>query len=195
MGSKSTPLRKSALSSSHLILLTWKRIRVLRKGTQPLRTRTQGTLVPRFDRRCRSLGYLALGRNYLLFMDADAAIADIPISGVRLDDLSISQVIEHFKASILHRNWPVDFDKNGMIRATRVPPLCLRALEKNCFLHVSLKDEVGGMHKVSRTKSPLIHSFSTIIFFSCPRHLPLLNPLQSCRREVYYYKTYQEHGG
>lgn len=48
-------------------------------------------------------------------------IADIPVTGVRLDDLTISRVIELFKASILHKNWPADFDKNGMVRATRVP--------------------------------------------------------------------------
>lgn len=59
--------------------------------------------------------------HYLLFTDTEADITKIPVRGVRLVDHTIARVIQQFKASILHQNWPADFDKNGMIRATRVP--------------------------------------------------------------------------
>lgn len=45
---------------------------------------------------------------------------DIPTSGVRIDDLTISCVM-NLPATILHRNWPADLDTAGMIRATRMP--------------------------------------------------------------------------
>lgn len=45
----------------------------------------------------------------------------VPTSGVRIDDLTISRVLLHFKAAKLCENWPADFDKQGMVRASRVP--------------------------------------------------------------------------
>ena len=45
----------------------------------------------------------------------------VPTSGVRIDDLTISKVIQHFSRKALHNQWPADFDTLGMIRASRVP--------------------------------------------------------------------------
>lgn len=56
---------------------------------------------------------------------------EIPTSGVRIDDLTISRVINFnqadtgrlstLSAKTLNKNWPADFDREGMIRATRMP--------------------------------------------------------------------------
>ena len=45
----------------------------------------------------------------------------MPKEGVRLDDLTVSRVIGKFTKKELHRYWPVDFDRDGMIRVKRVP--------------------------------------------------------------------------
>jgi len=47
-------------------------------------------------------------------------VSDVPTSCVRLDDLTISRVIEKFNPRDLNKNWPADFDQAGMIRATRM---------------------------------------------------------------------------
>jgi len=68
--------------------------------------------------------FVSFGRydNYRLFINgALNNLGEIPTSGVRIDDLTISRVINTMKASALHRNWPADLNKAGMIRATRVP--------------------------------------------------------------------------
>ena len=46
---------------------------------------------------------------------------EVPTSGVRVDDLTISRVIEYFTAANLNKNWPADFDPRGMVRAIRMP--------------------------------------------------------------------------
>ncbi len=48
-------------------------------------------------------------------------VSDVPTSRVRIDDLTISRIIEHFKPFILSKNWPADLDKASMVRATRMP--------------------------------------------------------------------------
>lgn len=59
---------------------------------------------------------------YTLFIRAHLpSIEEIPTSGVRIDDLTISRVISKMKASQLHKNWPADLDRHGMVRATRMP--------------------------------------------------------------------------
>ena len=59
---------------------------------------------------------------YTLFMNpAIERLEDIPTSGVRLDDMTVAFVMELCTKKTLHANWPADFDKKGMIRATRVP--------------------------------------------------------------------------
>ena len=49
-------------------------------------------------------------------------IDDIPRKGVRLSDLAVSRVL---KSSLTNKeingHWPAEFDRNGMVRATRVP--------------------------------------------------------------------------
>ena len=70
--------------------------------------------------------------NYKLYTHGQIFnLNDIPTSGVRIDDLTISRVINFsqsdtgrsstLSAKILHKNWPADFDREGMIRATRMP--------------------------------------------------------------------------
>lgn len=57
--------------------------------------------------------------SYLLFMKLNLShIESIFISDVRIDDLTISHVIDKMKISVLHRNWSADLDKTSMIRAT-----------------------------------------------------------------------------
>ena len=46
---------------------------------------------------------------------------DVPISGVRIDDLTLSRVLGGMKARTLHTNWPADIDQAGMVRGTRMP--------------------------------------------------------------------------
>ena len=48
-------------------------------------------------------------------------IEDIPIVGVRLDDLTVSRVLGHLGPRALNRSWPAEFDQQGMVRATRIP--------------------------------------------------------------------------
>lgn len=48
-------------------------------------------------------------------------ISEVPTVGVRLDDFTISKVIVAATAKRLNQFWPADFDKMGMIRATRMP--------------------------------------------------------------------------
>lgn len=60
--------------------------------------------------------------HYLLFIQDDLkTVEEVPTSGVRIDDLTISRIIQKFKTCELHRNWPADLDQRGMIRATRMP--------------------------------------------------------------------------
>lgn len=56
---------------------------------------------------------------YLLYIKPDLDDpANFPTVGV---DLTISRVVEPFSGRQLHKNLPAEFDRHGMIRATRIP--------------------------------------------------------------------------
>ena len=58
---------------------------------------------------------------YTLFMSpALKRVEEIPISGVRLDDMTAAFVLPLFPQHMLRTNWPAEFDAQGMIRGTRV---------------------------------------------------------------------------
>ena len=48
-------------------------------------------------------------------------VTTVPKAGVRLDDLTISRLIGKFSGKQLTQLWPAEFEKNGMVRSTRVP--------------------------------------------------------------------------
>ena len=48
-------------------------------------------------------------------------VDDIPVKGVRLDDMTVALVLDKCGQKTLSENWPAEFDAQGMIRATRVP--------------------------------------------------------------------------
>lgn len=47
--------------------------------------------------------------------------AKVPKEGVRLDDRTVAIALLTQSKKALASNWPADFDKAGMVRATRVP--------------------------------------------------------------------------
>lgn len=61
--------------------------------------------------------------NYHLFVDGSLTNPDdVPTGPVRLDDLTISTLLSvKKKAKFLNNHWPAEFDRAGMIRATRAP--------------------------------------------------------------------------
>ena len=61
--------------------------------------------------------------HYLLYCSPNLkSFDDMPKEGVRVDDLTISKLYEwKIKAVVLHESFPADFDRQGMVRATRVP--------------------------------------------------------------------------
>ncbi|KAK0508530.1 hypothetical protein JMJ35_008806 [Cladonia borealis] len=62
--------------------------------------------------------------DYALYINPnlqDPEFEQIPHSGVRLDDLTVSKVLKYYGRTILRTRWPAEFDQQGMIRATRVP--------------------------------------------------------------------------
>ena len=77
---------------------------------------------------------------------------DIPFDGIRLDDLAVSRVIEHFEPNDLHSRWPAEFDLNGMIRATRVPlgypaTMCVNVGAKDVYGQIVRPGEEGSYYK------------------------------------------------
>ena len=50
----------------------------------------------------------------------DKALEQIPHSGVRVDDLTASKLLQHYNRKILHTRWPAEFDQKGMVPAERV---------------------------------------------------------------------------
>ena len=59
---------------------------------------------------------------YHLFVDGSLDDLDnVPTGAIRLDDLTISKLISVKKPKFLNDNWPAEFDRAGMIRATRIP--------------------------------------------------------------------------
>ena len=46
---------------------------------------------------------------------------NVPSEGVRLDDYHCGMVLRFFVRGRLYQNWPGEFDRNGMLRATRHP--------------------------------------------------------------------------
>ena len=62
--------------------------------------------------------------DYALYINPNllnTELEQIPYSGVRVDDLTASKVLSHYRRNILRTRWPAEFDQQGMIRATRVP--------------------------------------------------------------------------
>ena len=58
---------------------------------------------------------------YTLYMNPVVErVEAIPTSGVRLDDMTVAFVLPLCNRKTLYGNWPAEFDKKGMIRATRV---------------------------------------------------------------------------
>ena len=59
---------------------------------------------------------------YVLFIRPSLReIKEIPTSGVRIDDLTVSRVLGKLTQQALHDNWPAELDRKGMVRATRMP--------------------------------------------------------------------------
>ena len=50
----------------------------------------------------------------------DKELEQIPHSGVRVDDLTASKLLQHYNRKILHTRWPAEFDQKGMVPAERV---------------------------------------------------------------------------
>lgn len=63
--------------------------------------------------------------DYTLYMNPFVdSMKRIPTAGVRVDDMTVAFILLDSTPTsrfTLHYRWPVDFDQNGMVRATRVP--------------------------------------------------------------------------
>ena len=69
-----------------------------------------------------SFRYFSQYNGYTLYCNPTLeSVRDILKEGVRLDDMTAAFVLMTRSQSVLHDNWPAEFDHNGMIRATRAP--------------------------------------------------------------------------
>ena len=79
----------------------------------------KGNVGPRVSEKFRTF---AQYNKYTLYMNpAVKRVEDIPISGVRLDDMTAAFVLTLFTKETLIAFWPADFDTKGMVRGTRMP--------------------------------------------------------------------------
>lgn len=78
---------------------------------------------------------------YLYIKPSIKDVKNIPKVGVVPDDLTVSKLFDHFAAMQRGRSWPADFDRNGILRATRTP----KGLAAKVFINE------GDMDKERRT--------------------------------------------
>ena len=100
--------------------------------------------------------------SYHLYVKPDLQdIGMIPRSGVRLDDLTISNVLVGLPLVQLHPKWPADFALEGMPRAKRLPlgfvaKMKVKARDRDVYGKRAKKEEEGWYYKWWRGIHPLM---------------------------------------
>lgn len=100
--------------------------------------------------------------NYTLFMNPFVdQVDDIPLGGVRLDDMTVAFVINNCAQKQLKERWPAEFDTHAMVRGRRLPlghaaKEFKREGDKDIDGNVLTKDQEGwfymwykGLHELS----------------------------------------------
>ena len=104
-----------------------------RSRTPPPRLLQYGTdRYPIYDATAQNQGAAVVGGSsrdfgqydgYALYINPnlkDTELEQIPHSGVGVDDLTASKLVQHYDRKILHARWPAEFDQKGMVPAERL---------------------------------------------------------------------------